>query len=275
MRLLAVLAFALGSAAGAATTALAAPPAATADPLMSAAFAPPSTSHAAVDPLLQNDSFDAAGAPVRWRTDEVSLGRSGRAVDSLRLSVGQTLRAPGGLPLDLARAQADADAYEITLLRNWPRAVAFGAGKFDVDVTPHAGLGWTSLGGAAEAGATLTVGQKRERQVVERLNAMGVRDGGDLADQGRWYLFVAASGRAVGLNVLHGADGWDRAGWTTDPSSALIGDAQVGVGWRKGGLQSSLGYIHREVKGENMIFGQKTRDDSLVAFSLTLRPQSR
>lgn len=272
MRLLAGLAFALGSAACAATTALAAPPAAPADTLMRAAYAPPSTVYQPADRLLQNDNFDAAGAPVRWRTDEVSLGRTGKTVDSLRLSVGETLRAPGGLPLNLARAQADAEAYEITLVRNWPRAVAFGAGQFDVDVTPHAGLGWTSLGGAAEAGATLTVGQKRERRVVERLNAMGVRDGADLADQGRWYLFAAASGRAVGLNVLHSAEGWDRAGWTTDPSSALIGDAQVGIGWRKGGLQSSLGYIHREVKGENMVFGQQTRDDSLVAFSLTLRP---
>lgn len=273
MRLLAVLAFALGSAAGAATMAQAAPSTAPADTLMRAAFAPPISRQTTAERLMQNAGFDAAGAPVRWRTDEVALGRSAKRVDTLRLSVGDTLRAPGGLPLDLARAQADSDAYEITLVRNWPRAVALRAGKFDVDVTPHAGLGWTSLGGAAEAGAMLTVGQKRERQVVERLNAMGVRDGEELADQGRWYLFAAASGRAVGLNMLRGADGWDRAGWTTDPASALIGDAQLGVGWRKGGMQTSLGYIHREVKGENMIFGQKTRDDSLVAFSLTLRPQ--
>ena len=80
-------------------------------------------------------------------------------------------------------------------------------------------------------------------------------------DTGRWYLFAAASGRAVGMNMLHGETGWNGAGWTTDPSSTLIGDAQLGVGWRKGAVQTSVGYIHREVKGQHMIWGVDTRED--------------
>ena len=36
--------------------------------------------------------------------------------------------------------------------------------------------------------------------------------------------------------MLHGETGWDRAGWTTDATSTLIGDTQVGVGWRKGAV---------------------------------------
>jgi hypothetical protein len=101
---------------------------------------------------------------------------------------------------------------------------------------------------------------------------MGVRDGSSFGESGRWYLFAAASGRAVGLNLLRGDSGWTRAGWSTDPSSALIGDAQVGVGWRKGDVQTSLGFIHREVKGQHMIFGQETRNDSLLAFSFAVKP---
>jgi hypothetical protein len=67
--------------------------------------------------------------------------------------------------------------------------------------------------------------------------------------------------------------GWDRAGWTTDQTSTLIGDAQLGVGWRKGALQTSLGYIHRQVKGAHMLYGVEAHDDSMVAFSLSLKPR--
>ena len=77
----------------------------------------------------------------------------------------------------------------------------------------------------------------------------------------------------MGLNVLRSEAGWNRDGWTTDASTALIGDAHVGVGYRKGAMQTSFGYIHREVKGEHMIFGERTREDSVVAFSLTIKSE--
>jgi len=66
--------------------------------------------------------------------------------------------------------------------------------------------------------------------------------------------------------------GWDRAGWSTDATSGLVGDAQVGVGWRKGDSQASFGVIHREVKGRHMIFGQLTRDDTVAALNFSIRP---
>lgn len=115
--------------------------------------------------------------------------------------------------------------------------------------------------------------KSRGERALEQLRDLGVKDGTSFGDRGRWYLFAAASGRAVGLNVLRGENGWDRAGWSTDASGALVGDAQVGVGWRKGDVQSSFGVIHREVKGRHMIFGQQTRDDTVAAFTFSLRPQ--
>ena len=63
------------------------------------------------------------------------------------------------------------------------------------------------------------------------------------------------------------------SGWSTDNTGALVGDAQVGVGWRKGDMQSSFGVIHREVRGNHMIFGQDTRTDTVAAFSFSIRPQ--
>jgi hypothetical protein len=243
--------------------------------LNGAAFAP-ATATGSVDPisrLIERETYQPGQGLVRWTSGETQLSPAtgGGPVDSLRVSVGGVLRSPGGAPLNLSRAQYEAGAYEVALTRDWPSAFAFAGSRFGVDLTPHAGVGMTSLGGSAEAGATLRL-MNRDAVATERLRALGVRDGSSFGERGRWYLFAAASGRAVGLNMLHGETGWDRAGWTTDATSTLIGDTQLGVGWRKGAMQTSLGYIHREVKGQNLLWGLDSKPDSMVAFSFSIRP---
>ncbi|MBS0360840.1 MAG: DUF2219 family protein [Proteobacteria bacterium] len=243
--------------------------------LNSAAFAPkgPSTTVDPATALIDHEQYEPGQGLVRWMTGETQISQPGSgAVDSLRFSVGGTVRTPGGLPLNLRGAQFNGKAYDVTLTREWPAALAFDGEEIGVDVTPHAGVGMTSIGGSAEAGATLRLMQK-DAAIKERLNALGVKDGAAFGDKGRWYLFAAASGRAVGLNMLHGEQGWDRAGVTTDQASTLVGDAQVGVGFRKGPMQTSFGYIHREVKGQNMLWGVDPKSDSMVAFSLQIRPR--
>jgi hypothetical protein len=243
--------------------------------LNEAAFAPkaPSSDVDPISRLIERETYQPGAGLVRWTSQAVQLSpySNGGPVDSLRVSIGGALRTLGGLPLNMDRAQYEAEAYEVALTRDWPAAFAFDTRGFGVDLTPHAGVGVTNGGGSAEAGATLRLMQ-RDSSAARSLAALGLHDGKSFGDRGRWYLFAAASGRAVGLNMLHGDAGWDRAGWTTDQTSALIGDAQVGVGFRKGPMQTSLGYIHREVKGQNMLFGQETKDDSMVAFSLTIKP---
>jgi hypothetical protein len=242
--------------------------------LTAAAFAP-KTGPSDAEPiaaLLNREAYAPGLGPVRWASGQVQLPNTGDAgsVDSLRVSVGGDLRSPGGLPLNPSRAQFESRAYEVSLIRDWPAAMRFDAKAFNVDLTPHAGVGVSNLGGSAEAGATVRI--SRDAQAAERLRDLGVGDGASFGDRGRWYLFAAASGRAVGLNMLHGDSGWNRAGWTTDATSSLVGDAQLGVGWRKGPMQTSFGYIHREVKGQHMIWGQETKQDSLLAFSLSIKP---
>jgi hypothetical protein len=244
--------------------------------LNGAAFAP-RTIFNSVDPigqLVDRETYQAGQGLVRWMTGEVQLTPSavGGPVDSLRVSVGGALRTPGGLPLNLRNAQYDPNSYEVALTREWPAALAIDTAHFGVDLTPHAGVGVASFGTSAEAGATLRLMQ-RDATTAARLKALGVSDGGSFGNRGRWYLFAAASGRAVGMNMLHGDQGWNRAGWSTDATSRLTGDAQIGVGWRKGDMQTSFGYIHREVKGQNMLFGVDPKADSVVAFSLSIRPQ--
>ena len=283
MRPLALIAIVLGSAAAtsAGAQSFTAPSQTPADvsaaALASAAFAPRTGSADAVGigigRALDRETYAPGQGPVRWTSSEVLLSRPSAdgPVDTLRFSVGGPMRTPGGLPLNLDRAQFEPQAYELSLVRDWPSALRYDAKGFGVDLSPHAGFGVTNLGGSAEAGAELRL-SKRGDSAAERLRAMGVRDGAKFGDQGRWYLFAAASGRAVGLNMLRNDAGWDRAGWSTDATSGLVGDAQVGVGWRKGDLQTSLGYVHREMKGAHMMWGQDTRQDSMLAFSLSIKP---
>jgi len=188
------------------------------------------------------------------------------------LYMSRILRLRGAQAPDLRRDAFKVRADQVSVARDWPSALNLATRRLDFDVTPHAALDMGAFGRSVEAGATLSVSATRDDEAVDRLRDLGVGDGARFGDRSRWYLFAATSGRAVGLNMLHGETGWNRAGWTTDPASALVGDAQLGVGWRRGPLQSSLGYVHREVKGDHMIFGQETRKDSLLAFTLSIKP---
>jgi len=228
-----------------------------------------------ISALLERDAWRPDQGLTRWGVKEMVVGGAsdGSAVDSLRLRIGETLPQKKITAVDLARGDAEADAYDVTLVRNWPRMVAFESARYDLDLTPHAGFGVGSSGGSAEAGAMITLGRKTaSQQVAEGLGRLGFHEGTSDGDNGRWYVFAAASGRAVGLSLAARDPGsnWSR---TIDNSSALIGDAQVGVGWRKGAMQTSLGYIHRTVKGEHMLWGEQAQDDSMVAFSLSIRPK--
>jgi hypothetical protein len=268
------------SAAGAQTTVSKTEPAAadTAAVLNQAAFAPQTYANH-VDPaaaLLGHENYEPGAGVVRWTTDELKLSKSPNGpVDSLRISVGGALRTPFGLPASHGSAQFDAQAYEVALTRDWPGAVSFDGKTFGVDFSPHAGFGVGNQGGSAEAGAMLQV-SKRDSQsetAAQRLKALGLRDGARFGDRGRFYLYAAASGRAVGLNMLRSDSGtsWDRA-WSQDATSTIVGDAQVGVGWRKGPVQTSFGYMHRQTKGSHMLYGVDPKDDDMVAFSLSIKP---
>lgn len=140
-------------------------------------------------------------------------------------------------------------------------AITFRTRKFDVDVSPYAGLNTGPRGGLATAGAR-----------IEMSRSKGDDEANGLGDQGRWYLFAATSGKALGLNLLQDDHGWDRGGWSSEANSTLFGDAELGFGWRKGDMKTSLGYRHREGRRKHTMFGQKGQDDSLLALSFSFTP---
>ena len=222
--------------------------------------------------LDANRYYEGRGA-VTWRSNAFVVGEGDHAVDSVRVSVTSVADVGASRPLALVRPDEDSfddRDVDVTVTRGWPAAVSLAAGKYALDVTPHAGLGFGGAGGSAEAGATVRIGKKMGDRVV---NSLGVRDGRQFGDRGRWYVFAAASGQAVGMNMLRSGDGdWSRAGLTTDNSSKLVGDGQAGVAWRSGPMQASFGYVHRKIKAKDQIMGMASQKDEMVAFSFTYKP---
>ncbi len=207
---------------------------------------------------------------IAWRSSEISRLAPGGAVDSIRLSQASVSRTllPG------ADAVFDPAAVNVSVVRGWPAAVLLNAGPVGVSLTPHAGFGVGSGGGSsAEAGAMVKV-SSLQGVLQDRLAAMGVKSGSStFGNQGRWYLFAAVQGRAVGMNLQETGGALRRVGWSTDVSSALIGDGQVGVGWRKGGIEASFGYVHRDVRMQGAPVGASdSYSDNMAALAFTYRP---
>ena len=192
-------------------------------------------------------------------TDRVTLETAGR------------LRRADGSPLPVTpvdRAELDPDAYDLRYVRGFRGARGHTASGLEVSLTPHAGLGVGSEGRSAEAGVTLKIGEGLDRLAPDGRERFGER--------ARWYLYAAGSGRAVGYNFARTRDGdYARSGYTQDKGS-FLGDASVGVAYRRGDVQTSVGIVYREIdagKGLRGMDGLDTDlDEGLVAFQMTIRP---
>lgn len=192
------------------------------------------------------------------------------AVERLRLSRGGGWLRADGAPAPLIPsdpAYLDADHYDVTYARGWPARGFDTASGLELELTPHAGVGLGSDGGSAEAGATLRIGSGLSRLAPEGQDVFD-------DDQVRWYVFAAGSRRAVGYNFARTRDGdFVRSGMSHD-SGAFIGDAQVGIAWRRGDVQTSFGYVYRKHKVRELVGRdfERERSEGLVAFQLSIRP---
>ncbi len=218
------------------------------------------------------------GGLAVYSSNEVTLGAGAAGVDSVRMSLSSVARPYGGVitagPGNLADPQAQ--SVDVRYIHGWPSALKWAGAGYALDVSPHAGFGVSNGGGSAEAGAMVRFGTDVGRGVANKLGLHEV-DSSTYAGKGRWYIFAAASGQAVGLNMTPGAPGMPRNSWSSESTSALISDAQAGVGWRKGDMQASFGYVHREIKSDvselTSVTGSPTKiSDSMVAFSLSIHP---
>jgi hypothetical protein len=235
--------------------------------LRAAAFAPATPAAASV-PVTDAGSADG----LTWFST-IRLGGAEPAVN--RLDVSSTARrvTPGAVLGPQGPDSLQTRGYDLSYTRGWPSAFSVAAGKYDLDLSPHATVGLGEFGRTAEAGAMVRFGKNLQDSVTRRLN---IKDGASFGAQSRWYVFAAASGRAVGMNLTNSEGDWRRAGMSQDNANALIGDTQAGVGWRKGPMTASVGYIRRNVKirqGLEGLMGAGDKGDDLVALAFSIKPQ--
>lgn len=208
---------------------------------------------------VQGLRFDRGA--LDWWSSEISQINDGGAVDRLRVAVASLRARPADAPT--------VAAYSVDLTRGWPRN--FRAGGHGGEVSPYVGVGVDTAGASAMAGAQVAYGPGAD---ADRLDRLGVQDGVRFGDKGRWYLFGAARGRAVGLNLSRDRQGALRNAGLSRDSTAVVGDAQVGVGWRKGPLQTSVSYLRRKFASSRSPASEELpRDEDVVAFSISIKPQ--
>lgn len=177
------------------------------------------------------------------------------------------------LPLDTPLALSRPDAHErdvsVTWRHDWTALHETSPSGLELSLSPHAGIDWHERGSSAVAGATLRVGRGLDR----------IAPNGDarFGQKARWYLFASGSKRAIGYNFMRHRDGGiSSEGLSNDLGQSALGDAAVGIAWRKGPIQSTVGLAYREVdiQGLRGYDGLRTDvDEGRLAFQLTIRPQ--
>jgi hypothetical protein len=202
---------------------------------------------------------------IGLRTSTAWAQTGGGAIDQLRVTSGAPILPGSGAPVWINPGGLSDQLFDVTYTRGWPSALSLQTGRYAMDVTPHAGLGLTSAGESAEAGATVRFGGAGAFDKLK--NGVG--------QPGHWYFYAQTSGRAVGYNFLHTDDGWRRAGLFSVQDPSYVGDAEAGVAWRKGDVQASFGYVQRDIRLQNMRDFDADTHESIVAFTLSFRPGQR
>jgi hypothetical protein len=250
--------------------ALGAPSAASATDLSSTIYGPDPTLREAL--FVSSSSLNGSWSetsPLPRREIEIStISPSGAAVSLVRLSRTDTTGTPvfyGPQPV------------EVSYVRGWPSAFKVSRGGYDLDISPHAGFGFSTGGGQmAEAGAMVRLGMNLRDRVIDGLNGLGVRSLGPAprGDKGRWYLFAAASDQSLTLSPHDGFGDFRRLGLASDAANTLVSNAQAGVAWSKGDVQAAFGYVHRQVSVLGVAaspMAQQAFSGSMMAFSISLR----
>ncbi len=245
--------------------------------------APLSASAAAAAPLAADALFaaqqPASPASAHWRVQSASRLRPSGAVDTVNLTVSDVSQGPGGLILAAPNGHWAAQTQSLGLGydRAWPSTLSVAGGRYDIDLSPHAGLAMADGHASAVAGASLRFQLPRSRR--ERLASLGFSpsSSSSIADKGRWFLFAEGSGELVGMHLSRDGHGlMPRAALTLDDGVQrdVVSDTQAGIGWRKGGVQASFGYVHREIRNEASIAANHQTPDikgDMLALTFSLR----
>lgn len=128
-----------------------------------------------------------------------------------------------------------------------------GPDGLDVGLAPRAGVSIGQNGPAAEAGATVRLGQYLDEGFGE--------------DRPAWWFFAGADQQAL---MYDPGAGFNMRNALAMGPYATVGDAQAGIAARFGGADISFAYIQRETRYALPTESWET-SEGFAAFSLTLR----
>jgi len=173
----------------------------------------------------------------------------GRAPDAALSALSDSYAEIAGSDLD----PAGRSARRMTLRYENAFDSRGGPDGLDVGVAPRAGLSIGQNGPAAEAGATVRLGQYLDEGFGE--------------DRPAWWFFAGADQQAL---MYDPGAGFDMRNALAMGPYATVGDAQAGVAARFGGADISFAYIQRETRYALPNESWET-SEGFAAFSLTLR----
>ncbi|PWE16414.1 hypothetical protein DDZ18_13420 [Marinicauda salina] len=170
-------------------------------------------------------------------------------------------RRPNAALLAFNADYAESVGFPLQGLRDRPRQMAVSYERsidapgaldgLDLGVQPRAGVSFGAVGTAANAGATVRIGQYVS----------------EMSERPRWWLFAGADREALLYDPSAGFT--LRRSFAFEPY-AMVGDAQAGVAMKFGPADLSLAYVQRETTYSTPVRSWDTTED-FAAFSLTLR----
>ena len=153
-----------------------------------------------------------------------------------------------------------------------PETVALQAAARRLTVEPTwTSLARRSLAAGAEPGLAASANSGDDKKKAEGKAAFGVRDGRRYGETGRFYMYAAMKNRGVGMNVVDRGESWSGDGLSYD-RGGFAGQRSAGVGWRKGDVSTSLGWVH-EKNRINGLFGAPAEKDDRLSLTFSWRPK--
>src|SRR5215207_4911174 len=103
-------------------------------------------SPSALSPLNAAAFNGGKALPTEWRETEVKGGST-----KLKVSLGGVTREPSGIPAlaPSARSNFETRNFDVSVTQQWPSAVRIEAGDQDLEITPHAEVGFSDAGPGA------------------------------------------------------------------------------------------------------------------------------
>lgn len=107
-----------------------------------------------------------------------------------------------------------------------------------------------------------TISEKLETSFTRALHIVDAEK--TFGNQDRWVVYIGPGDSTVALNFLDDGFGWNRRLGYED--NVDLGDAQLGIGYRRGTMQWGFGYLHRSLNVENV-----RTDQGYLAFTFSMK----